>query len=526
MATDTIKTPGVSLAFEKGFQNSQETPESVNLTVKGKFPEWLEGELYRNGPGTFEVPKKDSDEIFKFQHWFDCSSQVHRFEIRDQVVSYRSRDTNTNDTKLIQEKGYLSDISFGQDLCENLFQKFFTTFQQITKSRNSRDIDPNTKNIGVTLTNTLPIPETVSLKNHRTLVSQTDANMLKQLDPVTLDPLRVFSFKHFDSRLIGELSPAHPQFDASTGEYISFTQKMGFKAAYTVFSIRTDPETGLPVTKIFATINARSVYIHSLSLTKKYIILILWQCDHAWSGLKTIWEKNLAHSFKSWNPEEKTLYYVIDRQQQKHVATYTSPTYFCFHTLNAWDDNEDDIVLDLGEHKDKTLITRYRLKNVSQNLASATVNDEKKLPMAERVFQVPQELNMELYNIDYSRYHLKKHRYTYGISGSLKPNSRFYDSLLKLDLNQNPDGTFSHKRWEQQACTPSEPIFVPAPNAVAEDEGVILSVILDGTRGTSFLLALDAETFEEIARAELSEGKVVPFGFHGLWNSEKRGLRA
>ncbi|CAG8801926.1 14898_t:CDS:1, partial [Racocetra fulgida] len=43
-------------------------------------------------------------------------------------------------------------------------------------------------------------------------------------------------------------------------------------------------------------------------------------------------------------------------------------------------------------------------------------------------------------------------------------------------------------------------------------------VMLDGTKNSSFLLILDAKSFKEIARAEMELGKIVPYGFHGLWN--------
>lgn len=38
--------------------------------------------------------------------------------------------------------------------------------------------------------------------------------------------------------------------------------------------------------------------------------------------------------------------------------------------------------------------------------------------------------------------------------------------------------TFSFKVWEQAGFYPSEPVFVPSPNATEEDEGVILSVVI------------------------------------------------
>ena len=52
-----------------------------------------------------------------------------------------------------------------------------------------------------------------------------------------------------------------------------------------------------------------------------------------------------------------------------------------------------------------------------------------------------------------------------------------------------------------------------ALGAEAEDAGVVLSVVLDAAAGRSFLLVLDAGTFEELARAEAPHQ--IPFGFHG-----------
>ena len=56
-------------------------------------------------------------------------------------------------------------------------------------------------------------------------------------------------------------------------------------------------------------------------------------------------------------------------------------------------------------------------------------------------------------------------------------------------------------------------MFVAAPEAAAEDEGVLLSVVLDGRTGNSFLLVLDARSLDEMARAEVPHH--IPFGFHG-----------
>jgi carotenoid cleavage dioxygenase-like enzyme len=71
------------------------------------------------------------------------------------------------------------------------------------------------------------------------------------------------------------------------------------------------------------------------------------------------------------------------------------------------------------------------------------------------------------------------------------------------------------KTWSEDDCYPGEPVFVATPDAVKEDDGLILSVVLDATNNKSFLLVLDAVTFLEVARAEVPHP--IPFGFHGQY---------
>jgi beta,beta-carotene 9',10'-dioxygenase len=75
------------------------------------------------------------------------------------------------------------------------------------------------------------------------------------------------------------------------------------------------------------------------------------------------------------------------------------------------------------------------------------------------------------------------------------------------------------KRWQEANCYPGEPVFVAAPEAIAEDAGAVLSVVFDSQIGTSFLLVLDGQPFEEIARIRLPQH--IPFGFHGQFFGEK-----
>lgn len=61
-------------------------------------------------------------------------------------------------------------------------------------------------------------------------------------------------------------------------------------------------------------------------------------------------------------------------------------------------------------------------------------------------------------------------------------------------------------------CFAGEATFLPTPGGTAEDDGVLLSLVMART-GKSFMLVLDASSMLELARAELPYA--VPYRFHG-----------
>ena len=117
--------------------------------------------------------------------------------------------------------------------------------------------------------------------------------------------------------------------------------------------------------------------------------------------------------------------------------------------------------------------------------------------------------HVELTRINYRQCAGKPYRFVFGAgSGAINGRVDFIDNLVKIDLAAGAILT-----WHIDGCYPGEPVFVAAPEAKEEDEGLILSVVLDARKGHSFLLVLDASTWEERARAKVPHP--IPFGFHG-----------
>lgn len=109
----------------------------------------------------------------------------------------------------------------------------------------------------------------------------------------------------------------------------------------------------------------------------------------------------------------------------------------------------------------------------------------------------------------------RDYRFAYGSGRRKETPDDFMNQLVKVNVQ-----TRETQCWFEENCYPGEAIFVEAPHAVREDEGVLLSIVLDGRTGTSFLLALDATSFREIARAAVPHH--IPFSFHGMYTTLKQ----
>jgi carotenoid cleavage dioxygenase-like enzyme len=72
---------------------------------------------------------------------------------------------------------------------------------------------------------------------------------------------------------------------------------------------------------------------------------------------------------------------------------------------------------------------------------------------------------------------------------------------------------------ESETLYPGECVYIPKPGSIDEDDGVVVSIVLESDESKPhFLLILDAKSFKEIARAEIyrNDGQ-VPATIHGVF---------
>lgn len=511
--------------------------------VKGYIPLYAAGTLYRTGPGQRTVrdtPKGD----FEISHWFDGFTVVHRFELTpgangEMEVAYNSRRGVDKLVESIKATGNYDYMSFAQkrDPCDGLFKKFKTVFMASNPGL------PDTENIGVTIAPDVPgmgdgKPDRKS--RFKTLTVFTDHSGFKEIDPNTLEPLGVTNQSSLHPKLTGPFSAAHANFDPVNGDVLNHNLDFTFpNCTYRFF--KTSKATG--ETEILATITGSDIkpsYIHSSFITENFMILGIWSAHICGSGLSILWERNVADAIKTFSPKSKVLWLVVDRKGGRGlVAKFTSPAAFMFHSSNAWevpnDDGTTDIVCDLVEYPNLDIIhrfyyenfvssspkvrdflrdhqkginprfTRYRLARVETTRTPSPVPTL----LAEVVMRLDSDRVGEFPTIN-PNYATRPNRYVY--TAIDRGRSSMFDGLAKTDLQEQ-----TSLYWECEHHTPGEAIFVADPDGKAEDDGVLLVVILDGDKGASYLLCLDARDMKELGRAEMES--VVGLGFHGRYIS-------
>lgn len=516
--------------------------------MRGTIPAWAAGSLYRTGPGQSSV-EGTSRGTHYVSHWFDGFAHTHKFDIvpphgdeAQTTVVYSSRRQSEDHVAQVKKAGWRSSTSFGQraDPCVGIFAKLMSLFVPRRLNNNVACL-PNFPGLLASGGG----PGDSSESGRRTGVDKmhtsTDHCALQEIDPDTLEPLGFASQRRLHPDLAGVLSCAHAQRDAETGDWFNFNLALGRAATYRVF--RVNAATG--TTDVLATIREPDVaaaYMHSFFLTDNYVVLCVPSSHFGWSGAKILWERNLVDAIKPFDRDRRCQWVVVDRRHGRGaVARFSTPAAF-FHSVNAFEEHAKDeggerrteLCLDLTLYDDADIMlglyydlildregaagafregggfarsqsrhVRYRFRMPAAEQTRA----EARSATADEVFSIPSPHSGELPTIHPGRLG-RPYRYVYGTSN--RGLSTFMDSIVKTDLETREAVLWSGPR----AHTPGEPVFVPRPGGTDEDDGVVLSVVLDGTAQTSYLLCLDARTMEETGRAE--SDFAVALGFHGF----------
>ena len=452
-----------------GFTSQDEETRADRLPVAGAVPAWLTGALVRVTPALLDVGGR------RVAHWFDGLAMLNRFGFADGQVSYGSRFIESRAYEGAKQ-GELRHGGFATDPCRSIFKRVQQVF--------SPDITDN--------------PNVNLARIGERYIAMTETPMPVEFDAETLETL---GHLEYADKLKAHVTTAHPHHNPERDELVNYVARFSRVSEYVLYGL---PAGGASRRVIARMPVKEPAYMHAFGMSGSYLILAEYPLRV--NPLKLVFSGKPFIENYTWRGDEPVKFQVFERATGRHRGTYETDAFFCFHHVNAFE-RGGELVLDLCAYEDASVIDSLyldetgprgklppvQLRRYTVDLDGGAVSSE---PLADGSLELPR--------IDYGRRNTRDYSYAY-FTGS---GEDWIDRLVKVDVR---DGTRSE--WSEDGSYTGEPVFVSEPGTEAEYAGVVLSVVLDARAGRSFLLVLDAGSFEELARAEAPHH--IPFGFHG-----------
>jgi beta,beta-carotene 9',10'-dioxygenase len=461
-----------------GFESLDDEVTVDRLEVRGEMPGWLVGSLVRVTPGLLDIGGKP------LRHWFDGIAMLNSFSFEGGEVGYGSRFLQT-DAYRQARAGKLEMLGFAHDPCRSLFKRVTSMFSP-----------PRYDNTNVNLS-----------RLGESYIAMTELPLPVEFDPRTLETLGLVEWK---DDLGGQVTTAHPHLDRESGEFVNYVARFGPRTSYRVFGV----PPGSRSRREIATIPVREpAYMHSFGMTERHVVLA--EFPLVVNPLKLATSALAGRPFidnYEWKPERGTRFLTIDRASGEVRGPSEAEPFFGFHHVNAFE-RDGEVVVDLIAYEDASIIDMLELERLRDPAERPPFGRLRRcrIPLdgGEVRTEPLADVDMELPRINYRTRNERSYRYLFG-AGLRGAESEWFDQVVKVDVtNGDVDA------WSEDGCYPGEPVFVPAPRADAEDDGVVLSVVLDPVAERSFVVALEAASFEELGRAEAPHH--IPFGFHGQY---------
>jgi carotenoid cleavage dioxygenase-like enzyme len=454
-----------------GFSTLEQETVIDEVPVSGEIPSWLSGSLLRTGPAKFEVGERT------MRHWFDGLAMLHRFTIDGGTVSYGNRYLESRAYRADRAAGRLAYGEFATDPCRSLFKRVQSMFAP-----------------GGALTDNANVNIT---RLGERFIAMTETPLPVQFDPQTLQAADVRPYE-----APGELSTAHPHLERGSGGMLNYAARLGPRSSYRFFAVA--PQASEP--RLIGSLPVREpAYMHSFGLTERFLVLA--EFPYVVNPLALALARRPYIENYRWKPERGTRFTLVERASGEAISRFQTEACFAFHHVNAFEEG-GEVVVDVCTYPDAGIVQDLYLDRLRSGkpLAHAELT-RFKLDLSQRSVSRERlaDTDLELPRINYGRCNEHPYRYVWGAATG--PGG-FIERIVKVDTT---DGTTAE--FAQAGLYPGEPVFVARPGAEREDDGALLSVVLDAEAASSFLLVLDAADLSELARASLPHH--VPFSFHG-----------
>ncbi len=427
--------------------------DDAELEITGALPPELDGLLVRNGPNPITDPSPGD------YHWFTGDGMLHGIELSRGKARYRNRWVRT------------------EGACEALGEAPIPGQPDDVFPGGSSPANTHVVPFGDRLLALVEVCLPTQVGHDLDTVGRTD----------------------FDGALRSPMT-AHPKHDPRTGELLFFGYDV---VGPTYLRYHVVGPDGTLVRSEDITLPA-PVMVHDFAITATRVV---------WLDLPVVYDLSTLGSRPfpaQWDPTHQARVGVMPRDGGDADVTWIDiePCYV-FHTLNAYDDAQGNVVVDVVRYDDMfasdsygpgssrgTTLDRWTIDPIGGALESERLDDA----------------SQEFPRID-ERLTGRVHRFGYtsevATDGAFGPfvGLRKHD-VVTGSITRHEVGTGRHA---------AEPVFAPAAPDAGEDHGWVLSVVHDDARGASDVIVVDATDFEAPPVATVHLRTRVPYGFHGSW---------
>ena len=454
----------------RGFDSGAREIDDAAARVDGKLPAWLRGALLLNGPALWELPGG------ALRHWFDGYAMQHRLRIDAAGVRYRSR--------LIRSDAYQRSVAGGKPV----FGEFGSANPA---SLWARLRGPQaTDNPAVVMSRHgarwLAVTETPHL-------TYFDADTLATQERVDLD----------SPALPMHLMAAHG-FTLADGSYLNVATQLGPKCRQTLF--RVPPGASRPVA-IGTLSMAKAGYTHAFALAPHHAVV--WECALRAQPLGFRFNAKAFKDNFRWEPAGGSMIHALPLAGGA-VRSWRVPPMFAFHATQAYAEGVD-LVLEISIYDDGLAFDDLTLE---RRRAGAPLRSLPRLVRyrlrdgASDAQPEPLGVALELQQIHPAACGKQRANVCWG--AGMGPHGEFNDRTLRVDLDSGSVTT-----WQRERAVQLEPLFVPRPGGVADDDGVLLVPTLADGDAASVVGVIDARSMACLA--QLHAPQVIPFGFHAAF---------
>jgi all-trans-8'-apo-beta-carotenal 15,15'-oxygenase len=443
------------------------------LRVEGTLPQDLLGTLFRVGPALFSAFGQP------YGHWFDGDGAVSSVRFFGGDAWGASRYVETEHRADERREGRMLYLRYGTVTPGNPLQRLL--------------VPPhNAANTAL-----LHWQDRLFALHETSLPTEVQPDTLYTLGETDLGGVLLKSFS------------AHPRRVASRGATYNFGTRYG--PGFMWLDLYELPDAGQA--RRLGTLRVPGLsLIHDFIATDRYLVFLVPPLKlplvRMALGLGTLGEG------ASLDTSRGTEVIVVPIDNPERPVRFTADPFFLWHFANGFEER-GDIVLD---------IVRYPDMGINQLLGEIVTGDLRHPPTGMlyrlRIDPVRKRLSSEQrWDRPCESPHMsptgacRDGRYVYLVSHSPGDRLQPPDLLARVDQHGGTVETVSPGPGQY----PSEPVFVPRPEASTEDDGYLLSLVYDSRSHASHVAVFDARHLSEGPMARAWFDHHIPYTVHGLW---------